>query len=289
MQVLQFLLFILLFPIITAMTISMSGSRRLTVIGKIVGVLAVFAAIRYVVIPIWVPDGRFWQCVKAVFEVLCLHGLAASPALYRKEGAFSAIGGLASSLAVRLVFIGGLYWAFYDVISVWPVFGQLWYWAYILMTTVVGRWLGEAWFVHMLSWLRKSLRRQDDSNWKPPAFNLKISCLGAIVLSLISLASFVYFVVCIVSSECRHSANDYLEDIVMTLRENVSRNFPEFTKKTSGIMMLWDEALKKDREILDKNHPKTADVRSRSAIKRSLNELRTMLLPFDSRRVLLRI
>lgn len=289
MQFFHFLSFIILCPIVTSMTVSVSGARRLTVIGRVIGVLACFAAIRYLVIPIWMPDDRFWQCVKAVLEVIVLHGLTASPALYWKEGAFTAISSLASSLAVRLVFIVGLYLAFYDVISVWPVFGQLWYWAYILMTTVICGWLGEAWLVHMFSWLRKLLRCLIDSKRNPPVFDMKLSCLGMIVLTLISLASFVYFVVCIVSSDYRHSTNDYLDDIVVTLRENVSRNFPAFTKKTSGIMQLWDEVLKEDREILDKRHPRTADVRSRSAIKRSLNELREMLLPFDSRRVLLRI
>lgn len=298
MQILQFFLFCVLLSLVSGIAVRVSGTRRLTVIGRILCVLACFAAIRYVVIPIWTPDSRFWSCVKAVLEVLSLHGLAAAPAIGGKRGAFAAIGGLLSSLVVRIVFIFCLYLAFYDVISLWPAFGQLWYWAYMFMVSVVGGILWEAWLRHMLYWMRKVCvwlmgvvtgGKAKISIEKLPVSDIKISCLGAILLTLFSLVTFVYFVRCIVSSDYRHTANDRLDDIVLVLRENVSKNMPAFTKKTSGIMAIWDEALKKDREILDKKHPKTADVRSRGAIKRSLADLRQMLLPFDSRRVLQKI
>lgn len=281
MQILQSILFILLFLIATGMTASFVRARRLTVFGRVFGVLACFAAIRYVVIPIWTPDDRFWQCVKAVIEVLALHGYLgiANRKRFQKED-----GPLRFTVA-QLAFIGGLYLAYYDVISVWPVFGQLWFWAYMLISVFYGGiWKALEWYVQYLT-----AKQRKDPEARAPVAGAAFSCLGAIALALISLATSVYFVVCIVSSDYRQLTNDYLDDIVMTLRENVSRNFPAFTKRTSGIMQLWDEVLKKDREILDRRHPGTADVRSRSAIKRSLNELREMLLPFDSRRVLLRI
>ncbi len=302
MEILKCLAFLLSLGIATKLAVRLSAARRITLFGRMLGVLACFAAIRYFAIPLWTPNAKFWVYAKAVVELLSLHMLACAPAYEAKKGKLVIKAGAFSVLAIRLVFVFGLYLAFYDVISVWPAFGQAWYWVYIILMSVVGGWFWELWARHFLSlvarWLEELSQKAGGSNLgaklrsgdlPPLPAGTGLSCLAALLLTLFTFAAFVYFVHCIVSSDYRRQTNDRVDDIVLVLRENVAKSMPAFKKKTSGIMQLWDKALKKDREILDKRHPRTADVRSRGAVKRSLAELREMLLPFDSRRVLLRI
>ena len=277
MEFVYAILFLVLLPLIAWLVAIIAGARKLSLLGKAVLLLPCFAALRYFVIPLWTPDATFWQYVKAICEVLVLHGLSWQRGSRREEkpeaGAGAKEPGLLPRLVFRIFFVGCVYLAFYDVISVWPVFGQIWYWVYVIALSAFASVNVESWAKERRPGLRYIVR----------------SCIVAATLACISIATLVYFVCCIVSSDYRHSVNDGVEDLVLALCGEVAKAMPDISNTTFDLMEIWDEALKADRAFLDKQHPKTAEVRSRAAVKRSLAELRDMLLPIDSQVVLLNI
>lgn len=288
MEFVYAILFLVLLPFIAWLVAIIAGARKLSLLGKAVLLLPCFAALRYFVIPLWMPDATFWQYVKAICEVLVLHGLSwrRGWSMNKKpgDGASGPEPSLLRRLLFRMFFVGCVYLAFYDVISVWPVFGQIWYWVYVIALSAFASVNVESWANNVKSNVESWAKER-----RPGLRYIVRSCIVAATLACISIATLVYFVRCIVSSDYRHFVNDGVEDIVLALCGEVAKAMPDISKTTSSLMDIWDAALKADRAFLDKQHPKTAEVRSRAAVKRSLAELRDMLLPIDSQVVLLNI
>ena len=283
MDTLGLLLFSFQFAVYSLGAAIIARSRRLTLLGRIVGLSVIFLGIRYAAVPSWNPDGDVAYGVKAVLEILFLHSLAIGVARCATMAALSERGGLVSDLVFRLFFVAGLYVAFYDVIASWPIFGQLWFWAYVLIMYAVVGWISAASAKGALSTAENAAAGGRNGR---VALHGGMSCLGMILVAVLSVATSIYFVACIVSSDYRRDANRQIEDIVAVLREKVSERMTKLSQKTSGLVALWDSVLEADRKILDARRAGTADIRSRRAVRRSLAELREMLLPLDSRDIL---
>lgn len=283
MNVLGCLAFFTLFLVFSLVAMQFASARRLTLLGRVVGLLASCLAIRYFVIPAWNPDGDVAYGVKAFFEIVFLHAFAGAVAKNATGDALARRSGIVSDLIFRLALVAGLYMAFYDVVAFWPIFGQLWFWVYIL---VIYAFVASLTVVFSNKAMAAAEYAADGGSKRIAVARGGMSCLGIIAVAAISIATSIYFISCIVSQNYRRTANRQIEDVVSVLREKVSEKMPKLAKKTSGIMVLWDKVLEKDRRIMDSKNTGTLDIRSRRKVRRSLGELRELLLPFDSRTLL---
>lgn len=272
--------FFLGFVLATLLAAAAGAARKLTWLGRALGLLAVFLGVRYFVIPAWMPEGELAYKTKAVFELLFLHSLAVAASVGITMGTQSRWGGGLGDLLVRLALVGGLYLAFWDVVSVWPLLGQAWLWLYLLAVVALGGWLRTV-------WMNKNLQALSEAeSGKEVVTRGGLTCLGALLAAVLGLVSTVYFVICILSAEDRAAANREIGNVVATLREAMSEKMPLVEKQTAKLLAVWEKALEVDRKMMERGGGRTADARSRREVANSLGELRKLLLPVDSRAIL---
>lgn len=277
--------FFLGFTLATLLAAGAGAARKLTWLGRALGLLAVFLGVRYFVIPAWMPEGELAYKTKAVFEIMFLHSLAVSASAGITAGTQLKRGGGLGDLLVRLALVGGLYLAFWDVVSVWPLLGQAWLWLYLLAVVALGGWLGSVWVMKNIVGLAVESASGNESGKKIAARG-GLSCLGMLLMAVLGIVSSFYFVFCILSEEDRTAANREIGNVVATLREAMSEKMPLVEKQTAKLLAVWEKALEADRKMMERGGGRTADARSRREVAHSLGELRELLLPVDSRAIL---
>lgn len=289
---LQIIAFLAAFFAANWLILTIGRARRITVFGRAVGFLAVFLAIRYFAIPIWLPETRVGLVVKGILTLLFLD--CPSRVLWR-PGVIGNIHdkatgelasttdrprGLVSTLFFRLTLALGIVLCMYDVVAMWPVFGQAWFFVYLVAQFLVGGLLSWLVFAALAILLNGFL---NDKSRLRVLTSMGFAFSASVAAIVFSIATLVFFVHCLCSATYRERIDSRVESIVEPMKARVMEKMSPLLSEMDEVVAVWNKIVDKDKAYLAGKSIQASSVRSRRSVRNHLARMRSLLLPVDSK------